>query len=75
MEGNLVQEVNTTMLVSSISKKNKKLQAILLQRLELIVDKNSPEYEEYRKVILDETNNLTRAIVRQIFGNVDALIV
>jgi hypothetical protein len=75
MDGNIVQEVNTTLLVSSISRKNKKMQAILLQNLELYMDKSSPEYEEFRKVILDESNNLTRAIIRSIFGDVDALIV
>lgn len=74
MDENIVQELNTIDLVRSISRKNKKLQAILLQKLELIADKDSPEYEEYRKVILDETNNLTRAIVRCVFGDVDSLI-
>lgn len=74
MDENIVQELNTIELVRSISRKNKKLQAILLQHLELYMDKNSPEYEEYRKVILDETNNLTRAIVRAIFGDLDTMI-
>jgi len=74
MDENIVQELNTIELVRSISRKNKKLQAILLQTLELYMDKDSVAYDEYRKVILDETNNLTRAVVRTIFGNVDSLI-
>lgn len=66
-----VQELNTMELVRGIGSKNKKMQAILLQKLELVVDKNSPEYEEYRKVILDESNNYARAIVRLIFGDIE----
>jgi hypothetical protein len=70
----LIQEVDTLKLVYGIERKNKKMQAILLQKLELLIDKNSPEYDEYRRVILDESNNYARAIVRLIFGDIDVLI-
>lgn len=68
-----IQELDTMDLVRGIGRKNKKMQAILLQQLEKIVDKDSEEYEEFRKVILDESNNYARAIVRLIFGDIEFL--
>lgn len=70
----IIQEVDTMRLVSGISRKNKKMQAILLQKLETIVDKDSPAYEEFRKVILDESNNYARAVVRLVFGDIDYMV-
>lgn len=74
MADTVIQEMDTLALVKGIEKKNKKMQAILLQKLESIVDKNSEEYESFRKVILDESNNYSRAIVRLVFGDIDFMV-
>jgi len=74
MSDTIIQELDTLDLVKGIERKNKKMQAILLQKLELVVKKGSTEYEEYRKVILDESNNYARAIVRLIFGDIDFMV-
>jgi hypothetical protein len=74
MSDKVIQEMDTLELVRSIGRKNKKMQAILLQKLETLVDKDSKEYEEMRKVILDESNNYSRAIVRIIFGDIEFVI-
>jgi len=71
IENKFIQELDTMDLVRGIGRKSKKMQAILLQKLETVVDKNSPEYEEFRKVILDESNNYARAVVRLIFGDIE----
>jgi len=70
----IIQEVNLLELVGYCSKKNKKLQAVLLQALEEYFLKDSPEYRELRKIILDETSGAFRAIIREIFGDVEYLV-
>jgi hypothetical protein len=70
----IVQEVDLLDLVKYASKKNKKLQAVLLQKLEEYFQKDSVEYLELRKVILDETSGAFRAIIREIFGDVEYLV-
>ena len=70
----IVQEVDLLDLVKYASKKNKKLQAVLLQKLEEYFPKDSSEYLELRKVILDETSGAFRAIIREIFGDVEYLV-
>jgi uncharacterized protein YPO0396 len=67
----ITQETDVLSTVRSIGRKNKKMQAILLQHLEQVVAKDSKEYEEFRKVILDESNNNARAVVRLIFGDIE----
>jgi hypothetical protein len=67
----ITQETNVLDVLSSISKKKKKLQAILLQELETVVAKEAPGYSKMRKVILDETSDYARAIVRSIFGDIE----
>lgn len=70
----VVQEVDALSIISAVGKKNKKLQAKLLQELELHVDKNSHEYETLRKFILDEINSYTRSIMRDIFGDIEFIM-
>jgi len=65
----IIQEVDLLSLVSYVDRKNKKLQAILLQNMEKNFDKGSKEYVELRKVILDETSDFARSVVRKIFGD------
>jgi hypothetical protein len=70
----VIQEVDLLDLIRYCSKKNKKLQAVLLQKLEEYFQKDSTEYLELRKVILDETSGAFRAIIREIFGDVEYLV-
>jgi hypothetical protein len=72
--GQIIQEVDLTEIVGSMHRKNRKLQAVLLQKVEEYIPKDSPEYMEIRKVILDETSGAFRAILRDLFGDVEMLV-
>jgi hypothetical protein len=74
MSNRIIQEVDILQIVQSIGRRSKKLQAVLLQDIEQVVDRNSPEYQELRKKILDETNSYNRSIVRLIFGDIEYII-
>jgi len=67
--GEIIQAVDLVTLIGYIDKRNKKLQAILLQNMEKNFDKGSKEYIELRKIILDETSDFARSVVRKIFGD------
>jgi len=69
----IFQEVDVIDLVKKISSKNKVAQAKILQKLEKVIE-DPEEYQEIRKFILDELNNLTRSFVRTTFGNIEFLI-
>ena len=70
----VVQEVNILDVIVQVGKKNKKLQAKILQEIEKSVDKNSDEFDELRKFVLDEINGYTRSIMRDIFGDIEFMI-
>jgi hypothetical protein len=70
----VIQDVEVLELIRLISKRNKRLQAKLLQELELHFPKDSQEYQEFRKFILDELNGYTRYIVKELFGDIEILI-
>ena len=69
-----VQEVDIIDIIRSVGKKNKKVQAKILQELETHFDKSSPEYDALRKFMLDEINGYTRSIMRDIFGDIEYMI-
>lgn len=69
----LFQEVNVFKLVKTIGTKNKVVQAKLLQKLETVID-DPAEYQEVRKLVLDELNGLTRAFVKETFGDIEFLL-
>ena len=72
-EEGVFQEVNVFELIKTIGTKNKVVQAKLLQKLETVID-DPVEYQEVRKLVLDELNGLTRAFVKATFGNIEFLI-
>jgi len=74
MTPSLVQEVDIVDVIRSVGKKNKKLQAKLLQEIEKNMDKNSVDFDNLRKFILDEVNSYTRSIIRDIFGDIEYMI-
>jgi hypothetical protein len=69
----IFQEVEIISLLRTIGKRNKVSQAKILQVLERAIP-DTREYQEVRKFILDEMNNLTRAIVKAVFGDIEFLI-
>jgi len=69
-----VQEVDIIDVIRSVGKKNKKLQARLLQELEKHIDHQTPEFDELRKFMLDEINSYTRSVMRDIFGDIEFMI-
>lgn len=73
-QGKAVQEVDIVEIIRSVGKKNKKVQARILQELEKHIRKDSPEFEEIRKFTLDEINSYTRSIMRDIFGDIEYMI-
>lgn len=66
--GNIIQGIDILDVVNFVSKRNKRGQAILLEKIEQIIDKESEEYKQIRKVVLDWSNDYTRAILKIIFG-------
>lgn len=72
-EGALVQEVDVIHLIRVIGRKNKATQAKILQKLETVI-LDREVYMEVRKFILDELNALTRAYVKETFGDIEFLI-
>jgi hypothetical protein len=67
--GEIIQGLDVMDIVTFTERKNKKFQAILLQDLEEVLDKDGDEYKMVRKLVLDCLNNYTRSILRTIFGN------
>lgn len=67
------QEVDVIKLIGKIGRKNKAAQAKILQKLEVLIT-DPQEYAEIRKFVLDELNGLTRAYVKEIFGDIEFLI-
>ena len=74
MTHNAVQEVNIIEVIKSVGKRNKKLQAKILQEIEKHINRNSPDYDDLRKFILDEINSYTRSVMRDIFGDIEYMI-
>jgi len=72
--GQVIQEVNLLDLIKFISKRNHKLQAVLLQTIEEYIPKESQDFAVVRKVILHETSGAFRAIIREVFGDVEYLV-
>lgn len=71
MEGqsNIIIGLDPIDIVNYIGAKNKKFQAILLQDIEQVMDRESEEFKLVRKIILDSYNNYTRSVVRAILGS------
>jgi len=73
-DSKIFQEIDALQVIKQIGKSSKRAQAKILQKLELSMDKNSEEYSDLRKLILDELNGLNRSVVREIFGEIEYLI-
>lgn len=60
-------------VIQFVSKQNGRYIAKMLARLEDILSDNSKEFQEVRKIVLDGMNDYTRAILIEIFGNIEGL--
>lgn len=67
-KGVVMQALDLLEIIELISRKNKKFQATMLQEMENIVGKDSPEFIKIRHVVLDSLNEYTRTILKNIFG-------
>lgn len=70
----IMQGVDILDTLIFIAKKNKRFQASFLRDLEGILNPRSTEYKTIRKLYLDSQNTFTRAILRDIFGDIEDLI-
>lgn len=57
--------------VGYIGKITKRYQANLLAEIEGVISPDSDDYRTIRKLVLDSTNNFSRAVVKSIFGDID----
>jgi len=56
-------------IISTIQKRQKLYLALILQDVERVLGKNSQEFIQIRKSILDNSNEFVRSIVQAIFGD------
>lgn len=66
---NVIQGIDPLNLVDFIKRKNSIYQKNILTKLEGILVKDTTEYKEVRKLILDSQNNFSRMIIRVIVGD------
>jgi len=67
------QEVDVIDVIRDIGTRSKVTQAKILQKLEEVIE-DPEDFQEVRKYLLDEINNLTRSFVKSTFGNIEFLI-
>lgn len=61
-------------VIDFVTKKRRKFLAILLSELEEVLDHETDEYAQVRKIILDGFNDYTRSVMRALFGDVEGLV-
>lgn len=72
--GPIIQGLDIIDMLGYVSRNNKKYQATVLNLLEEVLDKDTEEYKQIRKIFLDAFNNYTRSTLKLIFGNIESLI-
>lgn len=72
--GIIVEGLDVIAVIKLIGRKNRRFIAMSLKRLEEIIPKDSQEYVQIRKLILDLMNNYTRAALKIIFGDIEHII-
>lgn len=71
MSNIVIRGIDVVSLISSIRKLNKVNQAKMLSELEAVIGKDSKQFSQIRKILLDGTNDYTRSVVKTIFGDID----
>jgi hypothetical protein len=69
----IIQGLDLEEVIGFINRKNKRYLAICLQDLEDIIKPDSNEYALIRKLLLDNFNDYTRAVLKIIFGDIEYL--
>ena len=69
--GVIMQGFDVLDVTAFIGRLNKRYQAVLLSNIEEVMGKNHRDYPQIRKLILDSTNNYVRAVVNEIFGEIE----
>lgn len=64
----ITQNLEVFDMINFINQKKRLHQKLILNGIEELIDRNSPEYKVIRKLVLDNTNDLARSTVRAIFG-------
>ena len=70
-DGVIIRGLDLLDILGLISDKNKKYQAIILSDIELVLGKDSKEFKQIRKIVLDGVNDYTRSAVRILFGDIN----
>lgn len=70
----VIQGIEILTIIAKVGKKSKKHQAKVLQEMEKHLAKGTVEFDEFRKFFLDEQNNFTRSVMRDIFGDIEYMI-
>jgi hypothetical protein len=65
----ITQNLEVFDMINFINQKKRLHQKLTLNGIEEVLDKDSEEYRIVRKLVLDNTNELARSIVRAIFGD------
>jgi hypothetical protein len=69
MDIRFVQNIEVVDIIEFINRKKRLHQKLMLNGIEEVLGKDTVEYQKARKVILDNSNDFARSIVRSIFGD------
>lgn len=69
----VINNVSILDVIQFVSKKNGRYIATMLARIEDIIPPDSETFQEVRKIVLDGMNDFSRAILIEIFGNIEGL--
>ncbi len=69
----VINNVSILDVIQFVSKKNGRYIATMLSRVEDIIPPDSETFQEVRKIVLDGMNDFSRAILIEIFGNIEGL--
>lgn len=69
MEGKYIQSMSVLSMISMIKKRAKLHQKLVLNGLEEIMGADTEEFKTARKLVLDNTNDFVRSIIKYIFGD------
>jgi hypothetical protein len=71
MDEKYIQPKSLLELIDDIHRRAKQYQAVLLTTLELELGEGSPKFKALRKAVLDNFNDYTRDVIREIFGDIE----
>lgn len=65
----VIQNVDALDIINLVQRKKRVHIRTTMDRLEKIIDKDSEEFVQIRKLILDHTNDFSRMLLKEIFGD------